>query len=124
MKVVTKWRRVCSPSVTMSMPACSWSRSTSRTASRLPSASASPSSSQGAQSCRGGHSQAGFGRLPAIVVCRERFIGVLGGGGRARRVVDHDYIGALPGAGALGTAPKALRAAPFRARLTWIDFAA
>ena len=35
MNVVTKCRRVCSPSVTMSMPACSWSRSTSRTASRL-----------------------------------------------------------------------------------------
>ena len=58
-------------------------------------------------------SQAGFGRLPAIVVCRERFIGVLGGGGRARRVVDHDYIGALPGAGGLwrcaqGTARRAI----------------
>ncbi len=80
-KVVTKWRRVCSPSVTMSMPARSWSRSTSRTASRQPSASASPSSSQGAHSRPGGASQAGLGRLPAIVVCRSLVMGELRGKG-------------------------------------------
>ena len=62
MNVVTKWRRVCSPSVTMSMPACSWSKSASRTASRLPCASASPSSFQGAHSWLGSASQAGFGQ--------------------------------------------------------------
>ena len=76
MNVVTKCRRVCSPSLTMSMPASSWSRRTSRTASRLPSASASPSSCHGAHSSLGVASQDGLGRLPAIVVCRSLVIGV------------------------------------------------
>ena len=62
MNVVTKCRRVCSPSVTMSMPACSWSRSASRTASRLPSASASPSSRHGAQSALGSREPRGLGQ--------------------------------------------------------------
>src|SRR2546430_3461030 len=69
MKVVTKCRRVCSPSVTISIPAASWSASKRRMASRLPSSSRSPSRSQGAQSFFGSASQAGFGRLPAMVVC-------------------------------------------------------
>src|SRR5258708_6987565 len=80
MKVVTKCRRVCSPSVTTSMPAVSWSASSRRMASRLPSSRRSPSRSHGAQSFLGSASQAGFGRLPAIVVCRCK-------GLRARRDV-------------------------------------
>src|SRR2546421_1258579 len=69
MNVVTKCLRVCSPSVTISIPAASWSASKRRMASRLPSSSRSPSRSQGAQSFFGSASQAGFGRLPAMVVC-------------------------------------------------------
>jgi len=41
MNVVTKCLRVCSPSVTMSMPAASWSASSRRMASRLPSSRSS-----------------------------------------------------------------------------------
>src|SRR5256885_13775164 len=70
MNVVTKCLRVCSPSVTMSMPAASWSASRRRMASRLPSSRSSPSRSQGAQSFFGSASQPGLGRLPAMVVCR------------------------------------------------------
>ena len=61
-EVVTKWRRVCSPSVTMSMPARSCSRSTRRTASRLPSARSSPSSFHGAQSVFGGREPGRLGQ--------------------------------------------------------------
>src|SRR5690242_1094445 len=77
MNVVTKCRRVCSPSVTTSMPACSWSRTARRTASRLPSSSAAPSSFHAAHSDCGSASQEGFGRLPAIVVRNSVVIGVL-----------------------------------------------
>src|SRR2546427_10841283 len=69
MNVVTKCLRVCSPSVTMSMPAVSWSASSRRMASRLPSSRRSPSRSHGAQSFFGSASQPGLGRLPAMVVC-------------------------------------------------------
>src|ERR1700675_2872804 len=54
----------------MSIPADSWSASTRRIASRLPSSRAEPSRSQGAQSLPGSASHAGLGRLPAMVVCR------------------------------------------------------
>ncbi len=64
----TKWRRVCSPSVTTSIPACSWSRSARSTASRCPSTSVSGGSRHGAHSVSGAASHAGLGRLPAMVV--------------------------------------------------------
>ena len=67
-KPQTKCRRVCSPSVTMSMPACSCSRRARSTASRLPSSSGRPSSRQGAHSTFGGASHSGLGSLPAMVV--------------------------------------------------------
>src|SRR5260221_5946662 len=89
MNVVTKWRRVCSPSVTMSMPACSWSKRARRTASCLAEASASPSSFHGAHSATGSASQVGFGRLPAIVVCNRCGIGVLLGVDYRRRRNEH-----------------------------------
>src|SRR6266853_4664086 len=72
MNVVTKCLRVCSPSVTISMPASSWSASSRRIASRLPSSRRSPSRSQGAQSFLGSASQPGLGRLPAMVVCSSK----------------------------------------------------
>src|SRR5881296_289020 len=64
----TKCWRDCSPSVTMSMPAVSCSRSATNTASRLPSASAGPDRLHGAHNTPGFASHAGLGRLPAIVV--------------------------------------------------------
>src|SRR2546425_9296202 len=72
MNVVTKCLRVCSPSVTISMPAASWSASSRRMASRLPSSRRSPSRSHGAQSFFGSASQPGLGRLPAMVVCSSK----------------------------------------------------
>src|SRR3989441_4412523 len=72
MNVVTKCLRVCSPSVTISMPAASWSASKRRMASRLPSSRRSPSRSHGAQSFFGSASQPGLGRLPAMVVCSSK----------------------------------------------------
>src|SRR5665213_2179027 len=62
----TKCCRAISPSVTMPMSSCSLSAST--VASRLAASSAAPSGTQGAHSIFGLASQAGFGRLPAIVV--------------------------------------------------------
>ena len=106
MNVVTKWRRVCSPSDTMSMPACSWSRSTSRTASRLPSARAGPSSLHGAHSASGSASQPGLGRLPAIVVRSVVFIGVPGSSSSRAGIVccaargAQESRGELPSSGA------------------------
>ena len=64
----TKCWRDCSPSPTMSMPASSCSLIASSVASSLAVASSSPSSRHGAHSLFGTASQAGFGRLPAIVV--------------------------------------------------------
>src|SRR4026207_914653 len=64
----TKCRRVCSPSVTMSMPACSCSRKARSTASRLPSSSERPSRRHGGGRGGGGGSHSGLGRLPAMVV--------------------------------------------------------
>src|SRR3989475_5946957 len=104
MKVVTKCRRVCSPSVTISMPAVSWSASRRRMASRLPSSRRSPSRSQGAQSFLGSASQAGFGRLPAIVVCRCK-------GLRARRDVPRSEAAADVDLGTVAVADQ-LEAAP------------
>src|SRR3989442_4256224 len=72
MNVVTKCLRVCSPSVTISMPAASWSASKRRMASRLPSSRRSPSRSHGAQSFFGSASPHGLGRLPAMVVCSSK----------------------------------------------------
>src|SRR4051812_40128443 len=99
MKLVTKWRRVCSPSVTMSMPALSWSATARRRASRLPRSSSSPCSSQGAQSFFGSASQAGFGRLPAMVVCSGACIGLARGadvpGGEAAPDVDLGHVAIL-----------------------------
>src|SRR5882672_9610212 len=84
----TKCCRDCSPSVTMSMPAASCSRSASTTASRLASARASPESAQGAHSARGCASHAGLGRLPAIVVSRLKSVrGLNEEGGRG--LVEH-----------------------------------
>src|SRR5215475_8768717 len=64
----TKCWRDCSPSDTTSMPASSCSFSQRSVASRLPSASAPPSSFQRGQSLCVSASQAGLGRLPAMVV--------------------------------------------------------
>jgi hypothetical protein len=67
-KAVHECCRACSPSVTISIPASSCSFSINSVASRFASTSASPSSCHGAHSILGVASQAGFGRLPAIVV--------------------------------------------------------
>src|SRR2546430_14708086 len=104
MNVVTKCLRVCSPSVTMSMPAASWSASRRRMASRLPSSRRSPSRSQGAQSFFGSASQAGFGRLPAMVVCSRK-------GLRARRDVPRSEAAADVDLGTVAVADQ-LEAAP------------
>src|SRR5438093_740950 len=64
----TKCWRDCSPSVTMSIPASSWSRRARRTASRWPWASVSGGRRQGAHSVSGSASHGGLGRLPAIVL--------------------------------------------------------
>jgi hypothetical protein len=69
---------------TMSISASSWSRNTSRTASRLPSASSSPSSSHGAHSDFGVASHAGFGRLPAIRRLQNRHCNSISMGVRHR----------------------------------------
>src|SRR5690606_25622969 len=68
MKVVTKCCRVCSPSLTISSPACCCSNSARRNASCLPSTSSSPWSFHGDQSFSGSASQDGFGKLPAVAV--------------------------------------------------------
>src|SRR5437762_5581971 len=104
MNVVTKCLRVCSPSVTMSMPAASWSASRRRMASRLPSSRRSPSRSQGAQSFFGSASQAGLGRLPAMVVCSCK-------GLRARRDVPRSEAAADVDLGTVAVADQ-LEAAP------------
>src|SRR5579864_3718094 len=64
----TKCWRACSPSVTMSMPASSWSLTASSVASRLARASSSPLDFQGAHRTLGSASHSGLGREPAIVV--------------------------------------------------------
>src|SRR5262245_38671006 len=64
----TKCWRASAPSVTISVPSASCPFRLSNVASRFASSSASPSSRQGAHNLRGSASQAGFGRLPAIVV--------------------------------------------------------
>jgi len=69
---LTKCLRVCSPSVTISMPAASWSASSRRMASRLPSSRRSPSRSHGGPELFGSASQPGLGRLPAMVVCSSK----------------------------------------------------
>src|SRR5215469_912370 len=64
----TKCCRAISPSVTVSMPASSCSLIARTVASRLACSRASPSVAHGAHSILGFASQAGFGRLPAMVV--------------------------------------------------------
>src|ERR1700722_18740662 len=64
----TKCWRACSPSVTMSMPACSCSFIASSVASRLARASSSPCDFQGAHNLLGSASHSGFGSEPAMVV--------------------------------------------------------
>src|SRR2546427_4691848 len=90
MNVVTKCLRVCSPSVTMSMPAVSWSASSRRMASRLPSSRRSPSRSHGAQSFFGSASQPGLGRLPAMVVCSGKGLRARSDGPRSEAAADVD----------------------------------
>ena len=68
MNVVTKCWRVCSPSLTISMPACCCSCKDKRKASCFASSSCSPSSFQGDQSFSGSANQDGFGKLPAVDV--------------------------------------------------------
>lgn len=67
-KPCTKCCRACSPSVTMSMPASSWTFSQISVASRLARSSSSPFDFQGAQSMFGSASHSGFGKEPAMVV--------------------------------------------------------
>ena len=67
-KPCTKCCRACSPSPTMSMPASSWIFTASNVASRLPSIRSLPSRRHGAHRRSGSASQAGFGKLPAMVV--------------------------------------------------------
>ncbi len=67
-KPCTKCVRNCSPSVTISIPASSSALSHSAAARRLPANNSSPFSRQGAQSFSGSASQAGLGRLPAMLV--------------------------------------------------------
>src|SRR5712672_2044525 len=116
MNVVTKCLRVCSPSVTISMPAASWSASKRRMASRLPSSRSSPSRSQGAQSFFGSASQPGLGRLPAMVVCSGKI--VLRAGGKVprgeaaadvdlRAIAVTDQLEPAPVGGAVGGDPVA-----------------
>src|SRR5207244_11365916 len=72
-KPCTKCCRDCSPSVTMSRPASSCALSQRSVASRFACSSSSPAGRQAGQSLRGSASQAGFGRLPAMVVFSIRF---------------------------------------------------
>src|SRR6266849_3345040 len=104
MNVVTKCLRVCSPSVTMSMPAASWSESTRRKASHLPSSRRSPSRSQGAQSFLGSASQPGLGRLPAMVVCSSKGLRARSEVPRGEAAADVDF-GAIAVADQLEPAP-------------------
>src|SRR5882762_1349419 len=69
----TKCCRDCSPSVTMSNPASSCALSQSSVASRFVCSSSPATGRQAGQSLRGSASQAGFGRLPAMVVLSIRF---------------------------------------------------
>src|SRR6266540_3738659 len=64
----TKCWRNCSPSLTMSTPASSWTLTARRVASSFAAASSPPPSRHGAHSLFGSASQEGFGRLPATVV--------------------------------------------------------
>src|SRR5699024_6160571 len=68
MKVVTKCCRVCSPSLTMSIPALCCSCNDRFKASCLASRSSSPWSLQGDHSFSGSASHAGLGKLPAVEV--------------------------------------------------------
>src|SRR5258706_6749796 len=104
MNVVTKCLRVCSPSVTISMPASSWSASSRRIASRLPSSRRSPSRSQGAQSFLGSASQPGLGRLPAMVVCSSKGLRARSEVPRGEAAADVDF-GAIAVADQLEPAP-------------------
>ena len=74
MKVVTKCCRVCSPSLTISIPARSWSSRDNRKASRLPASNSSLDSFQGDHRVSGCASQEGFGKLPAVDVGNHVFI--------------------------------------------------
>src|SRR5256885_16075043 len=67
-KPCTKCWRDCSPSVTMSSPASSCALSQRSVASRFACSSSSPVARQVGQSFFGSASQAGLGKLPAIVV--------------------------------------------------------
>src|SRR5215470_8823317 len=71
-KPCTKCWRDCSPSLTTSIPASSWSLSASSVASSLAASRSAPDSFHGAHSLFGSASQAGFGRLPATVVSNTR----------------------------------------------------
>src|SRR6266853_6015086 len=104
MNVVTKCLRVCSPSVTISMPASSWSASSRRIASRLPSSRRLPSRSQGAQSFLGSASQPGLGRLPAMVVCSSKGLRARSEVPRGEAAADVDF-GAIAVADQLEPAP-------------------
>src|SRR5215468_12061474 len=81
-KPCTKCWRDCSPSVTTSMPQSSCSLSASTVASRLASARAVPAARQGAHNRLGSASQAGFGRLPAMVVAKSGMLEAILASGR------------------------------------------
>src|SRR5499426_1120371 len=81
-KPCTKCWRDCSPSVTTSMPQSSCSFSASSVASRLASASAAPVARQGGHNLLGSASQAGFGRLPAMVVAKSGMLETILASGR------------------------------------------
>src|ERR1700733_4226028 len=67
-KPCTKCLRPCSPSVTVSIPARTCSPTAMRTASRCASSRSPPSRRHAGKMRSGSASQAGLGRLPAIVV--------------------------------------------------------
>src|SRR5262252_5050304 len=81
-KPCTKCWRDCSPSVTTSMPQSSCSLSASTVAWRLASASAAPAARQGGHNRWGSASQAGFGRLPAMVVAKRGMLEAILASGR------------------------------------------
>src|SRR5699024_8773329 len=68
MNVVTKCCRVCSPSLTMSIPAFCCSCNDRVNASCLASNNSSPSNLQDDQSFPGSASHTGLGKLPAVEV--------------------------------------------------------
>ncbi len=74
MKVVTKCCRVCSPSLTISIPARSWSSRDNRKASRLPASNSSLDSFRGRPQGLWLRQPEGFGKLPAVDVGSHVFI--------------------------------------------------